>query len=237
MALLFSSNNGRVQHGSLANTDDIAAGTAACWFRQTVGNSEEARFYEKSTNTRWELFPGSATLLSSYVIIRATSNLIVRAGTNGFSTWDTGKWLFAAVTWDINGASGDQHLYMGTLTSDAVEASAYSTQQVGSGARTSDAASNLSVAGNTAGSTEEFNGDFAWFGLWTRQLALAELVNQQYHPRVTDQVLFCHYGLHHGISQQFDESGNANHGTITNGAFSQHVPILGSFMSFMPGNL
>jgi hypothetical protein len=149
--------------------------------------------------------------------MRGTQYSLARADAANFANFATSKWNFIAGAFDTVNTTGNK-LLIGDLTHAAAEPSAYTIQRTGSGAAsTSNGDCYIGVHSNT---TFEFHGEIAFVGVWNRVLSNAEIIQQQWRPRITSGcVLFTFPGLY-GTGSQPDFSGNATSGTITGAAAS-----------------
>lgn len=221
MALLFTSGTSdKVDCGSGASLDDLAAGTFLAWVYPTALKADDTIVVKtaQSTGMRNFIAVGSGALRVD--IDRATDLVIVSSA----SVLSTDSWQFVAAVFNTGGADADQKLFHGTLTSLAAE-TGYQVQQVGSGAVVSDAAHNLFIGNFNSGTFGAFAGRIAWVAHWNRVLTLAEIRAQQFRPHKTSGcVLFMHLGFN-GTGTQPDHSGNFNSGTVTGATVAPHVPL------------
>lgn len=224
MSLSFTaSGSERVSIGSGATLDDITTGTCLAWVNPT--SVVEGRIYQKAyaggDGTVWVFYLlGGGGSNFGFEYTRATTGLVIYSAG---ALVTSGEWQFLAAAFDGAGANGDQKLYRGTLTALATETT-YTSQQVGSGAIVSNAAS-TGYIGNRGNFNIAFPGQIGWYAMWNRKLSEGEIQQQQYHPRPTSGCVgFWHLGLH-GASTVPDLSGNGNTGTVTSATVSAHVPI------------
>lgn len=232
MSLVFTDGSTNVVNcQSGTSLDDITAGTALAWVYPTTLTNDHVimtKIGATYQGTNYLTISGGAANLRMSVD-RATTDLIV-SSSNSFLT--TGKWWFVGSQWDLNGANGDQLLYYGDLSTPAVAISSYVLQQVGSGARVSDAANSLGIGNKVA--AEAFTcwaGRIAVVGLFNRRLTLTEIRTWQIRPyHASGGVLFIHLGWN-GTGTQFDWSGNGNNGAVTGATVADHVPLGPAFGS------
>lgn len=225
MALDFTGASDKVNFGSAASLDDIAAndGTLLLWvFPDASPPAADGTFVRKST-TGFTFNPNTTGEIQ-ISITRATQGLLALVPLANLSTYGASKWCCIAVTWNTAGADGDQQIWHGDLATPIAEAAGYSTQRVGSGAVTDTSGLDFLV-GNASTNNRLLDAKVAFVAAWNRRLSMAELVIQQFHPYVTsDCVLFSHLG-YNGTGTQPDFSGNGNTGAVTGTTVSGHVPL------------
>jgi hypothetical protein len=230
VALRFDgANTHKVDVGSGASIDDLAAGTILAWFRlDAFPPANTSMIYTKESSglgIGWQIQTDSIVRL---FITRGAgaSEIGVRvASPTGIAG---AAWGFMATTWDGALTDTDQHFYSGDLSTIAVEAGSYNVQLVGAGALDSVAAAS-GVVGNRAANSRQFDGLIGWIGIWNRQLSLGEVRAQQFRPHKTSGcVLFVHLG-YAGTGTQPDWSGNGNNGTVTGATVANHVPLTAPF--------
>lgn len=211
MALTYAATN-VVNCGSAASLDNLTTGTRILWAYPTTVNG---RLVEKASNSRLDANTGGSIEI---LIARATTPLnYISTG----STMVANVWQCVAATWDLGSNVG--HLYIGTLTSPMAEVT-YAISQGGSGAITSDAASNLLI-GNRASGAFTHQGAIADVAVFNRALTIGELRDWQFNPRkMTGCVGFWRLGSN-GTTDVPDLSGNFNTGSITGTTVSAHVPV------------
>ncbi len=136
----------------------------------------------------------------------------------------TNAWAFVAGT-SNTGTTPVHHIYKGTATAKAVEAT-YGTTTDGSGAQSAEGASEpLDVANTAVINANAFKGGIALFAEWNRVLSLGEIQAQQFAPHVTSGcVVFIWLGAN-GTGTQGDWSGHLNNGTVTGATVSNNSPI------------
>lgn len=196
-----------INGGSGASLDDLVTATFVAWVYPTAFAANQV-LWSKNGTTRYARFNTAARL--NFAVARATTPLEVTAT----DTLTANRWAFVAGALNTGGVNTDQKAYYGSLTSVVAEVSAYTTQQVGTGAVTSDAAGNLSIGSNTA--SQPFTGRVAWVQVYNRQLSLGELRMLQGDRSLKLQgcVGFWQPGWDAGTTVP-DLSGSGNHGTIT----------------------
>lgn len=232
MALSISDNTGNnIDHGNGSSLNDLTVGTVAFWIKHADTNTTFRtlinKIYTPSFPAGWSVFRNATTgyirfdFQKSSTYLRIAPNSILQ-GTTEYSFW--------AFTWSASGVDADQKGYFGDESTLVSEIS-YSAQQVGTGTYNSDASKTLSVGTNPT-SNDSIDGDWAWVGIWNAQLTLTDLLLQWKNLQApivkrSNNVLFCHYGIHGsgGVGSQLDWSGNANNGTITGATKADHAPL------------
>jgi hypothetical protein len=223
----------RVNHGSAASLDNLDPFSYALWVYPTTVTGNRIIIAKSSAagspNGKFLGFEGASTRIQ-FIVDRVTTD--TNYVTN-LTALTTNKWWFVAVTFNSAGAVGEiANIYQGDLTATLAEGT-YSTATDGSGANRDEAAISLSVANSTpATPASAFQGRIAWVGVWNRELSLAELRAQQFHPAKTSgNVLFAAYGFN-GTGSQIDWSGNANAGTVTGASLTPDHVALGPLFGF-----
>lgn len=224
----------RLNCGSASNLDNISAGTVATWLNVTTLGATNFGAVASKSNTaytvfkEWDITDATNSGRPWMEIDRATTNLECRST----QIPATGQPIFVAYTWNTAGTNTDQHIYYGTLTTNVAETS-YSLQQVGTGTVQDDSAESWGI-GNMAGGTASAGGGVRtiyWVGVWNRQLSLAEIQAQQFHPHNTgsnENVLMVNLGWN-GTGTQPDVTGNGNNCTVTGATQGSHYPTGGIF--------
>lgn len=201
-----------VDVGSATSIDDIDVGTIWAWVRTPAGAANGTIFGKGSQSVFRMTAAGVARLNCTRTRATTTMEALADVPAVGSS-----EWVFLAAVWDTAGANGDQKLYGGDLTTIVAEAGAYTTQQVGTGAPSSNAASNGRIGVSSAG-TQPFTGRIAVVGLISgRRLSLGELQSLQFRPRVVAGTVGLWWPGHDNGTTVPDLSGNLNNGTL-NGA-------------------
>ena len=221
------STTGYINHGSSSTLEDFTVGTILAWvyigssvpdgyvFSKWTGTIDEMYMYfDGNTNKRIECSRG-----------RATTTLRVRSAA---STLQANKWQFVGFTFNSAGADTDQKLYWGDLTTTVAEVS-YLDRRVGSGTLTAGSTGNAWVGNrnDSPGTWAQLNNTRVGFvAVYPTILTLQQIFEQQFNltPVVDGARLFVQYGLG-ALSEAVDWSGNANHGTVTNGSLAGHIPI------------
>jgi len=223
-ALTFgAATSDRVNHGSAASLDNLAALTAMAWVYPTTLTSSRTIIskYRGSSSIGWRLaLSGTGGDISLEWFRTGTDMNYITSDT---PLAITNAWYFVAMTAD----STVGHIYTGTLTTPVVESS-YGASTAGSGSPDADGARSLFVGNVDATSpTLAFQGRIAWAAVWNRVLTREEIQAQQFKPFCKSSdgcVLFTHLGWA-GTGTQPDLSGSSNNGTVTGATVSDHVPI------------
>lgn len=210
-----TSNN--VDHGAVNAIDDSPVWTVAVWARVTTLNNR--RFYSKGNNSRFTY--ASSGDLSCFQARAANTNYL----TNTVPI-SVNNWTFAACSMDINGSAGQRaNIYTATKSSAFTEHT-YGTASDGSGAVTSNAATNVSYSATIAG-TNSMQGQMGPVWLFNRALSAAEINELQFQNwPMPGMLVHSHYGFTE-LNTQYDDSGNANNGTVSGSAVSNlGAPIM-----------
>lgn len=216
MALNFASaGSDRVDCGSAGGIDDFTAFTFIAWLNPTTTVSGDTIF-SKGADVKQVEYRASVRLRLR--VGRATTGAEAESS-NNFLTVGTDHCF--ACTYD---ESDGPRLFVGSTTVQLIEDAAYSTQTVGSGATTADAASAL-LLGNRPGNDKGFGGDISTAMYLNTRLTLKQLQALQWRM-VNQASTKGHWilGLN-GAGAQPDLSGNANAGTITGATVADHAPI------------
>lgn len=224
MALNFNATSGYVNHGSGASLDDLPGTAISCvaWIYRTADGANQQII------TKDNSFPSGfgflvdpelgteGTLRCNFY--RATTTADSISGSSDVVPLNT--WTFVAATYAPGTAP---KLFIGSLTSQVAEVSAYGRQIAGAGAYLSDAAASLYVGNLQRTTSVDFNGRIARAGVWNRELSLGELQALQHSwVKTAGCVLLTDY---HGTGTQPDLSGSGNNGTVTLATAADHVPL------------
>ena len=223
MSLTFSGSTDKVSVGTGTNITDLAAGTYCAWVNPSSVASGTHRIYQKGVGAAADFFVLGDVNAGDFRITTPRATTGLRAQSNG-SVVSAGVWQYLAGSWDTTLTNADQHLYYGSLTTDAAEIGSYSTQVVGSGSITSNSGA-AGVIGNKANDNGALSGDIHAFAIFNRQLTLGEIIEWQWHPRVfSGCVGFWLLGWN-GTGTQPDWSGSGNAGTVTAAAVATPAPL------------
>ncbi len=238
-ALTFASaSTNTVNCGSATALDNIlgGAGTIMMWlFPTTLGS-----------NTSWlsqctgdacgtsQAFMNSGATLVQLSIPRGTSNFTLQStygAGNQLPTLLVNTWAFMAVTFDTAGTNGQQQLWGGSRTVQAVEATGYNNQVVGTGTVTSQASGNFMIGGRPSISVAMI-GRIGMVHVVNTRLTVGQIRAQQFAPHaISGSVLFVNLGFN-GTGTQADWSGSGNNCTVT-GATQSSGPPISPFSAFM----
>lgn len=213
-----------IDHGSASTLDDISPVTSLFWLRMpTASNGGSALIISEKTESSYttcvrEFFVND---VNDYFQIEFQLNGVSNALARSTETLSVSTWYFIGYSWD---GSNAPKLYRGSQTSEVSE-TGYAIQQAGVGVYITDAGENYKVGKHPIGTEKGWLGDIAWHGLWNRVLTLEEIRGQQANPTASANcVLFCNYGVD-GTGSQTDQSGNANHGTVTGAVVGTAPPF------------
>jgi concanavalin A-like lectin/glucanase superfamily protein len=232
MSLAFTSTN-VVDVGAATSLDNIDTGSIMCWIKLTSTGANQTISRKGSGTTNRHLF----NFLSGgpqFLIDRGTTDLTASATFANMSAIVAGEWTFMAASWDAAGVDGDQHLYAGNRTTLAVEAAAYGTQLVGSGAVGSDAADSMFL-GNTSSGGNPLVGDISIYIIRNVTSTLGEIQSWQYNPRWLPNTQGLWIPGWNGTTNVPDLSVNHNTGTITGATVTADAPVLSAWNGAQPG--
>lgn len=170
-------------------------------------------------------------------IIKDTGSMLLEAGratvdckaesNTGLIT--ANNWWWIAYQLKTNGVNGDQKIFYSNLSSPLAEVGGYISQQVGSGAVSSDNSFSFCLGNSvTPQSFWGMTGAVAFVATWNRLLTLSELIAQQRRAWPTPGCQFFSHVGYPGTTVT-DRSGNANHGTVTGTSAANHAPVLTPF--------
>lgn len=223
MSLTFSGATHKVNVGSGPTIDNLTVGTQLAWVNVSALTGD-SRIMHKSVGGNFRIFDFiNSTSELNVSHDRATVDLRITAPLANFPAYALNKWIFVASSWDASLTNGDQKLYLGDLTSLAVEPSSYSNQLVGSGANPDDSASDL-IIGNKSNDNAPINGSMGPCAIFNRQLSLGEIHLWQDVARMMMGCAGLWYLGDNGTGTQPDYSGNGNHGTVTGATQSNNPP-------------
>lgn len=228
MALTFgAASSNRVDCGSAAALDDMAAVTVLAWVYCTTRTSSRTIIskFRGSLGSGWRLSLQGTSGDVQFEWARATTYAL---GLTNTAPVVTNSWVFLAASCDKSTAP---KIYEGTLTSLAVE-STYTTSRAGAGAFGSDAARYLALgnADNAATPTLAFQGRISHAAVFDSVLSLDEIQSWQNNPRplIGAKAALGEWNLGLdpiGTGTQPDLSGNGNDGTVTGATVSVHTPL------------
>jgi hypothetical protein len=230
MALFFDADGEEVDHGSDTSLDDLTTKTFLFWCNpsSSIGTSDMLLLKQSTDNTVVSTQWGDSSKLACYQK-RGGADSDARETATGLLTQDT--WQYIACTYDSI-ANPRWHIYRGTLSTLATEASYSFTSPLRSGS-IDDAAGNLYI-GSDAASAQTWRGSIATVMILDTVLSLAEIQRQQFSQQAdANCVLYCHYGFN-GTGTQVDYSGTGNSGTVTGATQTAHVPLAPPFGISIP---
>jgi hypothetical protein len=234
MALTFASGQ-YVNAGSASNLDDLGAINTAFtvwgWFYRTSNGANQHMI------TKDGAFPSGWVLLcdnaggeggARFVIFKSTTGSNWAEAHSAVGMIPLNTWTFVAGTHSstVAGASTIK-LFIGNLSTAAVEPT-YTLQQAGSnGAPDADASYNLYVGNLSRATTLPFLGRIARAGVVRRALDQDELRRIQFGSLIAANVPDTRllFDLH-GTGTQIDYSGNGNTGAVTSATVADHAPLI-----------
>jgi hypothetical protein len=217
MALEFTGGSSDiVTVSSASDIDDKTTFTWAMWLYLNTAQNDGVYVRKRATFLVAEFGVDDS---AHFNMIRDTTNAEAISGT-GF--WETGKWLFVAVTYD---STDGPRLWKGDLDTLVTEIGSYDTRDAGSGTFQTDNTFDLGI-GNRVGSSLSIDGRIASF-LWTNYRANeADLRKIQFQFQKTYSNDVIHFELgYEGTGTQPDYTGNGNSGAVTGTTVAAHVPI------------
>lgn len=226
-ALNFTNANSNIVRMTPAtNINTLATGSFLMWVYPT-NTATTARIFAKSNNVATGWFFSMNDTIGNFRFSMGRSTALTNHVTNSTPFATANKWYCLAVSWDLNGATGQRiNIYTGDLTTPLVEAT-YGTAADGSGTQPSDSAVDLAI-GNVPSATPNvaFPGYIANTILINRTLSIGELISLQYFPRVVSGTVgYWNLGFN-GTGTQTDYSGAGNPGTVTGATVAPlHVPL------------
>lgn len=233
MSLTFSASTDLVNCGSGAAITNLQQLTTLNWLYQT--SEVDCRIWQKGIAAD----PGgpyhywlSNTTEYQLVFHCATADCIVSVAYASMPAFALNKWYFVAASHDVGGSTSNQHIWAGDLNHLAVEASSYSSNNVGSGGSVSESGLPL-ILGNKRNGSSPYTGRIALQMIFRGILSLGQVQYYQFKPPPTDRarrgaipnLLEYHVLGLHGTGFQPDFSGYGNHGAVTGTTVSGPVPI------------
>jgi hypothetical protein len=219
MALLFNGNNDEIDHGAFACPSD---GTYAGWLRLNASTGRHMWFFQEGAPDCQFSHDGDAATPNLTGFRAGSTYVVANAPLANLSSWGIDKWLFVVFTWvGSGGASTDQKVFCGDLTTLATEPSSYTTQQAGVSPDTSSVTLRI---GNQSAGNRYHEGEIAWFAYWNRQLSDIEIHQAQFGRVPRNGLLVeSHYW---NTTELRDRSGNGRDGTPNGITTAAHPPIL-----------
>lgn len=221
MGLYFTSTD-RIDHGSATILDQMAQVTVCAWvnFDSFPGAGGTTEMLVQKDPLNFFIYNDGAGAILNFERGRATSVLVFAALLSNFSFFRVGVPIFVCARMDSTGANGDQQLLVGTRRHPVREPSAYSSQQVGSGALSNDAGNNLSF-GNEGGGTNPLNAvaDLCMISnaYWTVKEIndFREATGKGLLPPARSAVIYSPLGLLTTNTRVPDLTSYSNNGTVT----------------------
>jgi hypothetical protein len=228
-ALTFTGGDSdRINLGTAAALSDLQSGTIMVLVNSTsLPNAQLRGLFGKgdpATTNNWWLNASGGSNGILMQVPRATTGMIAVALWADMPGAVINRWLWIVSTWDLAGASSDQHLYCGPMTGTIHEAT-YTARNVGSGATTSNAAATAYLGSLTGGASESWPGRIACVLVWNRPLSLPDI------RRLAKRIPLSAapgglrggwaLGRTAGTGIQHDFSPYGNHGTVTGATFSR----------------
>lgn len=221
MGLFFTSTD-RVDYGSATSLDNLAQMTVMAWvnFDSFPGAGGTTEMLLQKDPFNFFIYNDGAGAILNLERSRATTVLVVAALVSNFQFFRVGMPVFVAGRFDSAGANGDQQLFTGTRRHAIREPSAYTSQQVGSGALSSDAANSMSF-GNEGGGTNPLNAVADLCVVSNAYLTVKEINDVREAtakgllPTVRGAVIYSPLGLLTSTTRAYDLTSYGNNGAIT----------------------
>lgn len=231
MALSFAAlSTDLVNCGSSSVLDNVNTGTIIVRFRATsfsVGNAGSLFTKGNISYSNYkllDLFEAGAIVLN---INRATTDLVMRSA-DALISINTD--YFLAVVYNTGGVNTDQKIYLGTGVNIATEIGSYVTQQVGTGAVSSDAADNCVLGNFDTGATFQGGGNRIISSVdWFNTVLSLNAIQRQQYQRFPVSGCIGMWDLGWPGTTVIDRSGNGNNGTVTGAAAGNHQPVIMPF--------
>lgn len=225
MALDFTGTTAdRIDIGSAAAIDDVSVGNLLLWVypKNIAANSVLWSKNWTGVNTGQRLTQNTSGV-PRFFLQRATQNLVGLPSAAG--TYAQDKWCFLCIQWDL---STTIKMFHGDITTAVAEFS-YTTQQVGTGAQTSDAAGNGIIA-NDSLTASAWNGYMAYFAIVTSRLLTTDEMDmwRQRPGNLLNMVDYRDFKST-AAADIADRLGN-NSATLTGGSVQAH-PNLGPYLN------
>lgn len=203
------STTDKIDCGAGASITDFTALTCMIWFFSKAANASSRFLASKENSFEKEFNLRPNTQLEGFA--RGTgTNSNARGATTSGNVAANGVWTFYAFTVD---SSLVPRLYIGDSTTTAHE-TAYATQTTGGLPFITESGKSF-IIGNGATLTSAPDAIIASVMYFNSALTLNEIKEQQFYPHAHPNLRLWHnVGFAYGSSTQ-DESGFANHGTIT----------------------
>jgi hypothetical protein len=220
MALQFTASTGdNLNCGSGASIDGFSAFSLVVWLNlSTFANFPLLASKEASTaqwRKEWSLRDTGQMHMS---INCSGTNIVGRSDLSNVVTVD--KWWYIAYTSD---GSFVPKLYIGDLSTLAVEVTGYDTQQTGAAPR--DDSGGDFIIGNNPDLGDAPGGNIAYVTYCDSALSLSQIQALQYKPNYKFSTQKGLWLLHDPTGDTPDLTGNGNTGTPTGLVVAPHVPL------------
>lgn len=217
---------GRSSHGSAAMLDDIVTGTIMITCRASSGTPATNL---ELCNKNQRVFRITTTGTLRFGITRATTSQLVVAALANFANFAANALIAVGTVFDTAGVNGAQKSYIGVpgpAGAGFAEPSIYTTQLVGIGGLTTDAADNLLI-GNAPTFNTAFDDRIGCAALFGSVLSLTDMDDWRKFPRPiingVTALFYSEYALGDGGASVRDWSGNANDGAMTSTVRQDHL--------------
>lgn len=225
MSLTFSATSHVVNCGSgSAAMPQLDSGSFLAWIYPTAGNTT-GRIISRGQGASGFKYLGttSGTIAMEVSKNSDSANIFVVAKTWALPAFGLNKWVFVAGTYTTAGATTDQLLYAGDLTTPASPASTYSTQNNPAGTVDNEASSDQLLGRN--GTTFYFRGRIGPCAIFNRPLTLGEIWDWQFRPSYSEGCVGMWMLGENGTGVQADRSGNFKNGTVSGTTLGSPVPL------------
>lgn len=224
-------------HASIDTLDPMCW---ACWVKVASHINNAGLFQKQATAGRPRFVTDTTSADGNLKLSIFQSTSAASYVTNLITPMVTGKWYFVAGVYRTL-STPRIAIYIGDLTTPAIEARYDGSESDGSGTRNVDSANILTVGSrNETTAVATLDGQIAWHGVYNDFFTLAQIRQIQFRARAIGTCgLFCHLGLNDGTGTQRDWSGNGHAGTVVGAGVTEerHPPL--PFPLWLPrrGNL
>ena len=208
---------------SIANVFS-GGGSTVLWVNLAgIGENNSARFFSKVSGvTGWQL---GTTLISASIRVdlfqyRSSGS---SAGFYSDSTISTDTWTYIWLTYNSSSPGTAPNIWINGSSSTVT------TTSTGFGSPSSEALFNLNI-GNDGGGSRTVDGYMAHVQLFNSTLTEAQMMEATYKPGSITTAFGGYWPLLESSSSAIDLSGNANTGTISNGALINDGPPVRCFI-------
>jgi hypothetical protein len=165
--------------------------------------------------------PGTSSAELRFQFYRNSISQAYRTNNAGITI---NKWWFIAVTFNVANAAGELvNIYRGDLLTLATECT-YDSTSDGSGTLNDDSSATVMI-GNDASLIDAFQGRIGICKVFSSELTLAQIRQQQLSLRPLDNCLSYHILGIDGTGTQRDFSGKQKTGTVTGASLGSHIPL------------